>query len=459
MSFRDLLTLLAVIAVVSLGLWTATLNTDAVTVRLPGVPPYEFQTSVWVVGLFAMLAGVLATLLYTVVLSSKAAFLRWRRKRFDLKSAENTELLQAGLRATVDGDQRSALASYEEILENDPEHLDAWIQGGDVARKLGDFERAVEMHMRAHGMAPDHPLVHGALAMDFEALGEYGRAVGHIEQQIAGEPKGDPEILARLRDLLTRQSRWDEALEAQDKRSKLLTDPIAKADEEAIVRGIRLEKGRVSMEQGTPESRQEALAVFAALLKESPTFVPAYLLQGRTRMADGDQDGAVEAWQSGVEATHALVLLNELVSHYFDAGDPEQALRVFRHAVDTIDGDDGRAARLGLALLYSRLEMIEEARGELEALEEEVEFSPTLTYHLAKLSARQGDADAAAEGFRRVIQASNLLDPGYVCAHCGAHHEGYLLHCAACGRWGKVELDTSGELQAVKDRGVKAPRP
>jgi len=459
MTLRNLVALLTVFAVVSIGLWTATLNTAPVTFRAPGFPPSEVQTSLWVVGFLAILLGILGTLLYTVVLSSKAAFLRWRRLRIDLKTAEDTQLIQSGLAAAVRGDHITALRRFESVLEHDPERLGAWIQGGNAARALGDLDKAVDMHMRARGLAPENVDVHDALAHDFEEVGEYARAVGHLEQRLAAEPKGDAELFGRMRDLLARQGRWDEALEAQEKRTRLLKDPATRADEEAVNRGLRLEKGRVLYEKGSKESRQQALQIFTALRKEDPQFVPAYLLQGRARKADDDADGAVEAWTEGVEATHALELLNELVTHHFDAGDPESAIRTFRQATDSIDGDDGRAARLGLALLYARLEMVEEAREELERLEDEVEFSPTVNFHLAKLSLRQGDCKSAAERFRQVIRASSILEPGYRCDHCGAVHDDFVMCCDTCGRWGTVALDTSEELRPVDQRAVKAPRP
>lgn len=459
MTLRNLVALLTVFAVVSIGLWTATLNTDSVVFRAPGFPPAEFQTSLWVVGFLAILLGVLGTLLYTVVLSSKAAFVRWRRTRSDLKTAEDTGHIQSGLAAAVRGDHATALRRFETVLTNDPERLGAWIQGGNAARAMGELDKAVDMHMRARGLAPDDADVHDALARDFEVLGECARAVGHLEQRLASEPKGDPELFARLRDLLARQGRWDEALETQDKRVKLLKDPAERADEAAVNRGLRFEKGRALFEQGTKDSRQEALAIFTALRKEDPEFVPAYLLQGRARNADGDADGAIEAWTEGVAATHALELLNELVGHYFDAGDPEQAIRTFRQSAESMGGDEGRAARLGLALLYARLEMVEEAREEFEHLEDEVEFSPTVTYHLAKLSSRQGDPAAAADRFRRIIRASHILEPCYRCGSCGTIHHEYAMHCAECGRWGTVVLDTSEELRPVSERAVKAPRP
>jgi tetratricopeptide (TPR) repeat protein len=457
MTLRNLVALLAVFAVVSIGLWTATLNTAQVTVQLPGFPPRVYQTSLWVVGFLAILLGVLGTLLYTVVLSSKAAFLRWRRQRSDQKIAEDTELIQQGLAAAVRGDHATALERFETVLEHDPERLSAWIQGGNAARTMGDLDKAVDMHMRARGLSPDNPDVHDSLARDFEALGQYARAVGHLEQRLAAQPKGDPELFGRMRDLLAQQGRWDEALSAQEKRARSLKGPGSAADEDAVTRGLRLEKGRSLLEQGTPESRQQALAIFNALRKEDSKFVPAYLMQGRAHKLLGDEDDAVAAWTSGVAATHALELLNELVLHYFDTGDPEQAIRTYREAAESIGGEDGRAARLGLALLYSRLEMVEEAREELERLEDEVEFSPTVAYHLGKLSARQGDPKTAAERFRQVIQASNILEPGYRCSRCGAVHHAYVLRCEGCGRWGTVRLDPSEELRPVDER-VNAPR-
>lgn len=459
MTLRNLVALLAVFAVVSIGLWTATLNTQAVPFRFPGFPPREIQTSVWVVGFVAILVGVLGTLLYTVVLSSKAAFLRWRRQRTDQKVAEDTELLQQGLAAAVRGDHATALQRFETVLEHDSERVGAWIQAGNAARTMGDLDKAVDMHMRARGLAPDSGDVHDALSRDFEAVGEHARAVGHLEQRLAAEPKGDADLFARMRDLLARQARWDEALAAQDKRAKLLKDDAAASlDEEATNRGLRLEKGRSLLDKGAAPARQEALAIFGALRKEDPQFVPAYLMLGRARQADGDADGAVEAWTEGVAATHSLELLNELVSHYFDAANPEQAIRTFRHAAESIGGDDGRAARLGLALLYARLEMVEEARAELERLEDELEFSPTVAYHLGKLSLREGDAQTGAERLRQVIKATNVLEPGYRCTRCGTDHDAYAMRCEQCGFWGTVQLDTREELRPVSS-SVNVPRP
>lgn len=458
MTLRNLVALLVVFIVVTIGLWTATLNTALVRFRVPGFPPREYETSLWVVGFLAIIVGVLGTLLYTVALSSKAAFVRWRRQRSDQRTAEDTELIQQGLAAAVRGDHPSALQCFEAVLQHDPDRLGAWIQGGNTARTMGNLDKAVEMHIRARGLAPDDPDVHDALARDFEASGQYARAVGHLEQRLAAQPKGDPELFGRLRDLLARQGRWDEALAAQEKRARMLKDsPAARAEEESVNRGLRLEQGRWLLEQGNPEAREEALAIFTALRKEDRKFVPAYLLLGRARKADGDPEGAVEAWTEGVEATHALELLNELVVHYFDTGDPERAIRTYRRAAETIGGEDGRAARLGLALLYSRLEMVEEARAELERLEDEVEFSPTVTYHLGKLSAREGDYRGAAERFRQVIQYTSILEPRFRCANCDTVHNTYVVRCEGCGRWGSVSLDAHAELQLAAD-ALKIPR-
>ena len=84
------------------------------TFTLPGIPAnYAFNTSLWVVAFLGLLTGVLGTLLYTVLLSSKEALVRWRRRRHDLKAAGDSDAVLAGLRAAVRGDLRDALAHFE----------------------------------------------------------------------------------------------------------------------------------------------------------------------------------------------------------------------------------------------------------------------------------------------------------------------------------------------------------
>ncbi|MFQ5742965.1 MAG: tetratricopeptide repeat protein [Acidobacteriota bacterium] len=366
MSLRSLLTLLAVFVVVVVGLWVVWLNQDSATLRLPGFPPMEFETKLWVVSFLSLLVGVFGTLLYSAVLSSREALSRWRLRRRERRAAEVTQVFQSGLQAAARGDHKKALKSFETAIEIDPSYIDAWLQAGDAARNQGELEQAVDMHMRARGMAPDDPRVQEALAADFESQGEYGRAVTHLRQRIAADPKGEPQNYAWLRDLLVRQGCWLEAQEVQQKRLKLLRDPLARADEEAILRGLQLEQGRSLLEQDERDGPHEAAEIFRSLIKADPQFVPAYLLLGKARLADGDAEGAVQGWQAGIEATRSVPLLDHLVNYYLESGQPESAIKAYRRATERIEGQCALAARLGLALLYSRLEMLEEAQAEFE---------------------------------------------------------------------------------------------
>lgn len=450
---RNLITLLVIFAVVGLGLWVAWLNPDPATLRLPGLRPLE--TRLWVVAFLSLLAGVFVALLYSAVLSSRDALLRWRSRRQQQHAAETEGIFQEGLRAALRGKPREALERLETVVERDPHHLEGWLQGGDAAREAGELDRAVDLHLRARGLAPSDPRVQEALAADFEALGEYSRAIKYLQQRIEADPKGDPGVYAKLRDLLARLGRWDEAQEAQEKRLKLVKSPELRSEEEAILRGLRLERGRRLLGEG---HHDEAAAIFASLVKADPTFVPAHLLLGETHLAAGDAARAVQAWQDGFEVTHSVVLLERRVDHHIEHEEPEAAIQTYRRATGELAPQEALAARLRLAQLLFRLEMLEEAKAEFEALEERSEFSPTLHYELAKLRQRLGDDRGAARMFQEIIDSAGLLRMVHRCGRCQAVYDSYQLRCAECGRWGTVSMDVSEELRLARERTVHAPR-
>jgi tetratricopeptide (TPR) repeat protein len=320
MSLRSLLTLFLIFVVVSVGLWVAWLNPDTVTFRLPGRTPFEFETRLWVVSFLSLLVGVFVALLYTVVLSSKEAVARWRMRRTERQSTVQTQNLIEGLRAGIRGEKREALALFEGILAEDPENLEAWLEAGHTARHLGNGDKALDLHMRARALSPDDPRIQEALAADLESLGEYGRAVTHVQQLIASVAKPDTRMYAWLRDLLVREGRWDEAEQAQEKRLKLMKDSALRADEETILRGLRFERGQALLGTGKEADGKEAIKIFEGLIKADAQFVPAYLSLGDARLEAGDAEGAVSAWQTGVASTHSLPLVDHLVRHYTSFG-------------------------------------------------------------------------------------------------------------------------------------------
>ena len=172
MTLRSLMTLILIFVVVSLGLWVAWLNPDTVTFRLPGRAPLEFETRLWVVSFLSLLVGVFVALLYTVVLSSKEALARWRSRRTERQSSDHNRRFIEGLRSGLRGEKRQALSQFEDILAEDPENIDAWLEAGHTSRHLGNVDKALDLHMRARALNPDDPRVQEALAADLEALGE-----------------------------------------------------------------------------------------------------------------------------------------------------------------------------------------------------------------------------------------------------------------------------------------------
>lgn len=455
MSFRSLVVLAVIFALVGLGIYVAQLNRAPVTLLLPWAEP--ISAPLWAVCFLALLAGVFLALAYSLVLSSREAFDRWRTRRRERQAAELDRVFRDGVDAALHGRLRRARRFFDEVVERDPEHLRAWLVGGDVDRRLEEPSRALDKHLRAQSLAPRDPRVLEALAADYEALGETERARKHLEERLEEEPRDVPEPYERLRDLLARQGEWEVAQRVEEKRLKALGDA---ADVEGgsaragILRGIRFEVGRGRLAAG---KAPEAAKIFGELVKANEAFVPAWLYLGEARLEAGDAAAALQAWERGFEATRSLGLLERVAEHHLDREDPQRAIQTFHDAIGHLDANAAVAARFLLGRLYYRLEMVEEAEAEFAAIEEDVEFTPLLEFYLARLRERRGDHATAARLYREVIRAGGSLDAVYRCDACEATHDTYTVRCRRCERWGQVEFDASRTFRVAEETVLQAP--
>ena len=453
MSWKSMTALVVVFAVAGISVYVATNNKAPVTVHIPGVQP--FSAPLWSVSFSSLMGGIFIALLYTLALSSREAIERWKVRRRELQAAEAERLYKQGLDATLEEAHAQALARFEEVVKRQPERLEAWILGGNAARSLGDRERATEMHLCAQGMAPQNPRVLAALAADFEASGDPERALGYLRRLIDAGSQAQVAPYARIRELLSGQRRWEEALEAQQEVMQLTRESGRQAAEKETLLGLQLEKGWDLLGEG---QEQEAAAAAMELVKDTAEFEPGYLLLADARLAAGNIKAAREAWAQGFKATGSLQLLRRLVSHLLDAEEPDAAIETLRGAIEGLEKEKALAARLMLGRLYYRLEMLDAAKVEFDALEEQLEYAPTVQYYVAKLRRRKGEAEQAFDTLKVAVRQAGFLDSVFVCSSCRFEHSDYVRRCDRCGRWGTVTIDVSRELRGAAKAPVLAPQ-
>jgi tetratricopeptide (TPR) repeat protein len=131
------------------------------------------------------------------------------------ESGETAPLLQTlGSIASSSGRREDAMAAFERTLELDPDAVHALnFVAYTLAEEERDLERALELALKAVGLAPDNPLVRDTLGWVYFRLDRLEDAEREILAAVELGAR-DPVVFEHLGDTLQALGRSDEAIEA-----------------------------------------------------------------------------------------------------------------------------------------------------------------------------------------------------------------------------------------------------
>ncbi|HYA49641.1 MAG TPA: tetratricopeptide repeat protein, partial [Streptosporangiaceae bacterium] len=311
-----------------------------------------------------------------------------------------------------------------------PDDAAALVRLGALCRAAGDLAEALRLHARARDLQPSNPEALQHLAQDYEATGQTDAAIEVLERLRAVAPD-NVWVLERLRDLLAQAGRWGDAAEAQAAILGGATGEGGRAGPALQAWcGLRARAGRAALEAGRA---REAAAVAREVLRADSRFAPAYVLLGETHLHLGRPGRAVRLWHRAYEVTGHTALLACLERAYLAEERPHRLIDFFHRAL--LRAPDDVRLRYRLARLCLRLEMLDEAAAELEAVARDAPaFAPAL-HDLAEVHRRRGHLAQALDYARRALAASRAPDQAFRCGACGAAAEEWKDRCPACGRW------------------------
>ena len=344
---------------------------------------------------------------------------------------------------------------YTRTLTDNPEHPDA-LQGlEDVHRQQGQWEQLASVLGiqvdRGIGVRREHILERTRLLS--EEMGDHVAATTCVNLLLAEAP-GDPDGLAALDAVLTREGSWDALTEVIARRSRL-HEPESREAARLDVRGLQIVHGRLKDPEraqriaesllGNAYAEDDAIVVLRALFDDGhsraevlPNLIAGYEARARwhdlahcleTRIADEPDD--------------ECMLLSQLV-------------HVLRHKL----GEDARAfvplCRLAslspdhalldaLEDLADRLDLWEELSGHLEAWAEAADPTWAIALDLRAAAIQRGRAslaDRAVESYRRVL----ARDPSHRAAG-----DGLLATLEMQGAW-EEHLNALLQLAQLPDR-------
>jgi lipopolysaccharide biosynthesis regulator YciM len=446
---RSFIGILAGLAAVVAASYLTHQNRDLLhePVRLGG----DRTVPLWLVVLFVFLVGLLPTLTALLVSSVKRD-LALREERRQAREAESLDRsFHRAVDFQADGQWERAAAELEAVLTGRPEDFETLLRYGEMLRRLGRVDEALDIHRRASASFPRSVAVLYQLAEDYEVRGET-EVASEIRNRVLREfPTLGLDILRRRRNTALGARQWLEAADYQARIDGLIGNdelpPAGPALVEAqyeigVRRGLEYQRGLVALED---ERIDEAVATFQGLLEQERRFIPAAILLGEAELVRDQPEAAIEVWMRGYRETGSPIFWLRIEDHLIENAEPRRAIETLRRLVAEADHD--LLLRFFLGRLYYRLEMHDDALKALEGLREELAPSPTYHFLMARIRQRRGEGSAALAEFESCARCLGLPGAQFRCRVCNASHDEWQDRCDACGSWNSVELRIEDVLE------------
>lgn len=208
------------------------------------------------------------------------------------KQARTESIYTHALNAMVRGDSRTALNNLRDVVKQDTNHIDAYLQMGDILREEGNAQAAIKIHqsltVRPNLSTDIKRNIHKSLALNFEQLGQFSKAKREAEIVI----KLDKKNLWANEFLLTifeQQRDWEKATQT----SKTIQKIKHSKDPNQIARFL-VYQGMDKLDKG---QHNEAISIFQKALRTAPDFGLPYLRLGDLYAETRDLVKAIENWE------------------------------------------------------------------------------------------------------------------------------------------------------------------
>ncbi|MDI1471184.1 tetratricopeptide repeat protein [Thermodesulfovibrio sp. 1176] len=347
------------------------------------------------------------------------------------------EYYAKALNAIMRDKTSEAKEALQEILNEEPEHIDALIRLGDIAIKEEDFKTALKYYKKAYEFDPKNIIPLLSLEDMMEKMNDNELALKYIDQILSIEPDN---LLAhyKMRNILEKMEKWEELINIQKKIIKMVSNS-KKLEEENKLIGYSYEYGRVNLEQGNLENAER---IFSTLIKSHPNFIPSYLGMVEVLISKGELEEAINLIEKAYFEHKSKILLIRLEDLLISIGDPKRLIQSYIKAINESPNDNELKMLLGR--LYYRLEMIDDAMDILDSIDTAVYTNPKLYCIKGYLYLRRNQTLKALSSFKELCPENRISSINYSCKVCKSQFEEWTGRCSKCGDWNSFQVDFRG---------------
>jgi len=212
---------------------------------------------------------------------------------FRPKNKLRTESLYTNaLNAMVRGDSRTALKHLRDVVKQDTEHVDAYLQMGDIFREQGNSQQALKIHQSltvrpnlTNDLKKD---IHKSLALDFLQDGQLNKAQREAEFVLKLEKRNEwaNDLLLQIAET---QGDWGKAAQTAKTIQK-----IKQIQDAPQLSRFKVFQGLGALKKG---NRKEAAQHFIKAIKLAPEYGLPYLHLANLKAEERDLVKAIENWE------------------------------------------------------------------------------------------------------------------------------------------------------------------
>ncbi|MBW3539665.1 MAG: tetratricopeptide repeat protein [Planctomycetes bacterium] len=309
-----------------------------------------------------------------------------------LSAEERANLLyQRASTQGVLGETEKAIADFREVLKSNPRHLGAHLGLGEALAATGQEDEALAQFNRAVRAAPSNPLVYNNRGMFLQKLGRYDDAVGDFTRAI--ELDGNYFFAYTNRGFTLLESGKPEAAEA-DFTQSLRINPRQPAVH-SLRATARLEGGDL----------EKALADHFKVVELDPESPVAHADLAFARFFSGDYDRALKSFDKAVELDAQFQYLDPWRYLTLEHLDNEEDAR--ERFAERLKQSADQRDWVGSLLAFLADEITaEELLASVEKTDTAVRDAQLAEAHyfIGRKLALAGDAQAAADHYRKVLE-------------------------------------------------------
>lgn len=410
-------------------------NKDPIVLKIPFSAAYEMPK----IGLILLSVSFGAFFIFVVFFVRDTVNLvnRIQMQKRHKKEEKIKEHYAKALNAIIREKLPEAKESLQEVLKEEPEHIDALIRLGDLAIREEDYKTALKYYKKAYELDPKNIIPLLSLEDMMEKMNDNELALKYIEQILSIEPDN---MLAhyKMRNILEKMERWQELINIQKKIVKL-APTSKKQEEESRLIGYTYEYGRVALEQGDIESAER---IFSSLIKSNPDFLPSYLGMVEVLISKGEIEEAISLIEKTYNDRRTKILLLRLEDLLISLGDPKRLIQFYLRAISSSPNDNELKILLGR--VYYRLEMIDDALEILTSIDPSACSNPKLNCLRGVLYLRRNQVNKALTEFKELCPDNKITSINYRCSVCNSLFNEWAGRCNVCGSWNSFQIDLKG---------------